>query len=90
MTEPSAAISADPGDPWQAIAWDEPGFADLTWEWDDMHTPRALTRLSQSYLEALASGMNARARRLGFPMRNLPKIFCSKSQALHGRVGYPR
>ena len=74
MTDPSATLPVDPGDPWQAIDWEEPGFADLTWEWDDMHTPRALTRLSQSYLEALAAGMNARARRLGLPMRNLLNV----------------
>jgi pyruvate,water dikinase len=74
MTDPSTATTADPGDPWEGIAWEEPGFADLTWEWDDMHTPRALTRLSQSYLEALAAGMNVRARKNGLPLRNLLKV----------------
>ena len=63
--EGSAAGTLD----WEAIDWAEPRFADLTWEWDDMHSPRALRRLQQSYLELLNAGMNVRPARLGLPIR---------------------
>ena len=66
----SVASAASPG----AIDWEEPEFADLTWEWDDMHTPRALHRLSRAYVTVLASGMGYRVRRHELPVRNLLKV----------------
>lgn len=74
MTNPPATVPAAAGDAWDAIEWEEPGFADLTWDWDDMHAPRALHRLSQSYLELLNAGMNVRAREVELPIRILMKI----------------
>ena len=71
MTDLPPARAAAPGPSWDPIDWEEPGFADLTWEWDDMHTPRALRRLSQSYVELLNAGMNVRAKNLGLPIRTV-------------------
>ena len=58
----------------EAIDWAEPGFESLTWDLDDMHTPRALTRLSQEYLTILADGGRYRARKVGLPTRFLCHI----------------
>ncbi|MEO5939777.1 MAG: PEP-utilizing enzyme [Candidatus Limnocylindrales bacterium] len=74
MTNLPPARIAAAGLSWDRIDWEEPGFADLTWEWDDMHTPRALRRLSQSYVELLNAGMNVRARSLGLPLRTVLKV----------------
>jgi rifampicin phosphotransferase len=65
------AIAATPPEilDWERIDWAEPRFSELTWEWDDMHSPRALRRLQQSYLELLAAGMNVRPAGLGLPIR---------------------
>lgn len=57
-----------------AIAWEEPGFANLTWEWDDMHTPRALTRLGRAYVRILADGMGSPMQRNGLPVRWLVRV----------------
>jgi pyruvate,water dikinase len=74
MSNPSATEPAATSTAWDSIEWEEPGFADLTWDWDDMHAPRPLHRLGQSYLETLTAGMNIRARTNGLPIRTLLKI----------------
>jgi len=48
----------------------EPGHADLTWEWDDMHMPFALAPLAADYVRAIAHGLNEPYVRLGFPQRS--------------------
>lgn len=50
------------------FVWDVPDVPGLVWEWDDMHTPRALPRLSQSYLTTLVGGMNRRNAEAGRPV----------------------
>ncbi len=74
MSVPPRSEPAPATDPWHQIAWAEPAFAELTWDWDDMHAPRALHRLSQSYLELLNAGMNVRPRALGLPVRTVLMI----------------
>ena len=56
------------------VAWAEPDFETLTWDIDDMHTPRVLTRLAQEYLIVLAEGGRYRARKVGLPTRFLCHI----------------
>ncbi|HET7702154.1 MAG TPA: PEP-utilizing enzyme [Candidatus Limnocylindrales bacterium] len=58
----------------EAMTWAEPGFETLTWDIDDMHTPRVLTRLAQEYLIVLADGGRYRARKVGLPTRFLCHI----------------
>lgn len=50
------------------IAWQDPGDPDVTWEWDDMHTPRALTPLGEDYVNCLGIGFVYRYERLGVPL----------------------
>ena len=57
--------------PFDSIDWPEPRHADLTWEWDDVHMPRALDRIGQAYVRTLAGGMAARAIASGLPIVNL-------------------
>jgi pyruvate,water dikinase len=54
-TEPAASA---PGQ--DEPVWDVPDVPGLEWDLDDMHMPRAMPRLSQSYLATLVHGMNAR------------------------------
>lgn len=68
----TAIPHGSPGE--EAITWAEPGFEDLTWDLDDMHTPRALTRLAQEYLVLIADGGRYRARKVGLPTRILCHI----------------
>ena len=35
------------------FAWRDPGDASLTWEWDDMHAPSALSPLAGDYFEVM-------------------------------------
>jgi phosphohistidine swiveling domain-containing protein len=67
----AAAVAADGSD---AIAWDEPRHATFTWEWDDMHMPRALARLEADYARILAKGEGYRARRHDLPVCFLVKV----------------
>ena len=60
---PVRATAAD--DPDFPIAW-EPGEAELEWEWDDMHSPRAVPPLSEDYLMVLGGGFAAMYREQGF------------------------
>ena len=38
------------------VAWHEPDDAELTWEWDDMHMPIAVTPLSGDYNLLMGAG----------------------------------
>ena len=54
----------DPGFPTE---WVDPSDAGLTWEWDDMHMPRALGPLAGDYIRILGAGMGYAYRKLGTP-----------------------
>ena len=57
------------------IVWREPGDADLTWEWDDMHTPHVVRPLGEDYLELLAHGFAYRYEKLGVPLAILTRVW---------------
>ena len=53
----------------------EPGDEALEWEWDDMHSPRAVPALSQDYLGALAGGFAAGYRAADLPYSLLARVW---------------
>lgn len=57
------------------IIWDEPGDAELSWEWDDMHMPAALAPLAQDYVRVVAQGFAYRYERLEVPYQVLGRVF---------------
>ncbi|HEX5824441.1 MAG TPA: PEP-utilizing enzyme [Candidatus Limnocylindrales bacterium] len=57
------------------IAWREPADPDLTWEWDDMHTPRALTPLGEDYIDLLTKGFAYRYAQLDVPIAILVRVW---------------
>jgi pyruvate,water dikinase len=61
---PAEAGSAD-----FPVEFEDPSDAELTWDWDDMHTPYALTPLAAEYIRTLGGGFNDRYRLFGFPQR---------------------
>jgi rifampicin phosphotransferase len=63
--------SADPF----PIVWFEPSDPDHTWEWDDMHTPNALTPLGEDYIGVLAHGFAYRYTRLDVPVAVLIRVW---------------
>jgi phosphohistidine swiveling domain-containing protein len=68
------------------IAFAEPSHAELTWEWDDMHMPHALTPLAGDYATGLAHAFGEPYRRYGeqfgpFPQRWFAAVW-------HGYVYY--
>ena len=57
------------------IVWVESFDPEVTWEWDDMHTPRALTPLGEDYVELLTQGFAYRYERLGVPCAVLVRVW---------------
>jgi rifampicin phosphotransferase len=57
------------------IVWREPSDADVTWEWDDMHTPRPLTPLGEDYVGLLTKGFAWKYERLGVPAEVLVRVW---------------
>jgi pyruvate,water dikinase len=57
------------------IVWREPSDPELTWEWDDMHTPRPLTPLGEDYVGLLTKGFAHRYERLGLPAEVLSRVW---------------
>ena len=49
------------------VTWLDPSDAELTWEWDDMHMPAALTPLAGDYVLTMGSGFAYGYERLGVP-----------------------
>ena len=47
------------------VEWVEPRDAELTWYWDDMHMPQALTPLAGDYVLTMGAGMAYGLERLG-------------------------
>src|SRR4051794_41247310 len=65
-------------DPWVDPAFPvtfEPGDEELEWEWDDMHSPRAIPPLSQDYLGGLGGGFAAGYEAAGLPYRLRTRIW---------------
>lgn len=50
------------------IEWLHPSDAEITWEWDDMHMPAALSALGGDYVLVIAAGMAYGYERLGTPV----------------------
>src|SRR5258707_3398730 len=48
----------------------EPGDEQISWEWDDMHMPFAMTALAGDYVrELIGGGINEHLRLFDFPQR---------------------
>jgi pyruvate,water dikinase len=65
------ATTADPF----PIVWLEPSDPELTWEWDDMHTPLPLTPLGEDYIAVLTQGFAVRYARLDVPVAVLTRVW---------------
>jgi len=57
------------------IAWHDPDDAGLTWEWDDMHMPTAVTPLSGDYNVLMGAGFAYGYERLSVPYEVLTRIW---------------
>ena len=52
------------------IEFERPGDEQISWEWDDMHMPFAMTALAGDYVaELITGGMNEHYRMFDFPQR---------------------
>ena len=58
-----------------AIEWLDPSDAGITWEWDDMHMPGALSALAGDYACVIASGMAYGHLRMGTPVEMRIRIW---------------
>jgi phosphohistidine swiveling domain-containing protein len=68
----SAAESTNDAFP---IAWREPGDAERTWEWDDMHMPTAVTPLAGDYNILMGGGFAYGYERLSVPYEVLTRVW---------------
>jgi phosphohistidine swiveling domain-containing protein len=57
------------------IDWLDPSDTEITWEWDDMHMPGALSALAGDYAEVIAAGMAYGHQRLGTPVEMRIRIW---------------
>jgi phosphohistidine swiveling domain-containing protein len=57
------------------LEWRDPGDASLTWEWDDMHAPFALSPLAGDYFEVISEGFSYRYQKLEIPARMLGRVW---------------
>jgi pyruvate,water dikinase len=73
-TMPEATANPIQGTPEFPISWEEPWDPEVSWEWDDMHMPAALSPLAEDYVRILARGFNEFYELEGLPQR------------MHGRV----
>lgn len=64
-------ISAEPF----PFEWLEPRDAELTWEWDDMHMPQALTPLAGDYVLLMTQGFGYGYDRLDLPIQIKSRIW---------------
>jgi rifampicin phosphotransferase len=58
---------SDPTDAFP-IEWLDPSDPDLTWDWDDMHTPFALTPMAADFVGLIGGGFAYGYRRLAVPI----------------------
>ena len=52
------------------VAWRDPSDAELSWEWDDMHMPAALTALAADWVQTIGVGFRVRQRAIRRPDRD--------------------
>ena len=52
------------------VEWLDPSDAEITWEWDDMHMPGALSALAGDYTWVIGAGHGVRAPADGDPGRD--------------------
>jgi pyruvate,water dikinase len=64
-----------PGSDAFPFEWLEPADAELSWEWDDMHMPFALSPLAGDYARVIGEGFTYRYERLALPMQILARIW---------------
>ena len=57
------------------ITWVEPSDAELTWEWDDMHMPTAVTPLAGDYNLLMGTGFAYGYERLSVPYEVLTRVW---------------
>ncbi len=57
-TESGSPETVGLGDPAFPIEFDDPADVELTWEWDDMHMPFALTPLAGDFVRVVGSGFD--------------------------------
>ena len=57
------------------IEWVDPSDAGITWEWDDMHMPAALSALGGDYVRVIAGGMAYGHQRLDTPVEMRIRIW---------------
>jgi rifampicin phosphotransferase len=64
-----------PATPDFPVEWLEPRDAELSWEWDDMHMPFAVSPLAADYIRTLASGFAYGYKRLGMPIEIKARVW---------------
>jgi len=64
-----------PGPDGFGVEWREPRDAELSWEYDGMHFPAALTPMAADYAETIAQGFEYRYARLGVRMDILCRVW---------------
>ncbi len=69
VPDPRQRHEAEAGSPDFPFEFATPFEAELSWDWDDMHMPYALTPLAAEYVRILGSGMNGRYTLFDFPQR---------------------
>ena len=57
------------------VTWLEPGDAELTWDWDDMHMPAAVTPLAGDYALVVGEGFAYGYDRLEIPYQVHARVF---------------
>ena len=62
-------------DPDFPVEWLTPHDTELSWEWDDMHMPMAVTPLGADYVRTLASGFAYGYQRLEIPVEILVRVW---------------
>ena len=50
------------------VDWLDPSDPEVSWEWDDMHMPAALSELAGDYIRLLAAGMAYGHRKFAMPV----------------------
>jgi phosphohistidine swiveling domain-containing protein len=75
VTDPAVDLAPPAGDPDFPITWEDARDPELTWEWDDMHMPMALTPLAADYVRSLAAGFAYGYVRLELPIEIKVRIW---------------
>ena len=57
------------------VEWLDPSDAEITWEWDDMHMPAALSALAGDYTWVIAAGMAYGHQRMGTPVEMRVRVW---------------